>query len=94
MQYDEIVVNDIEKTTVDPFYVRKELSELFSSENKFQLQKMDDPVEVLFVILNCFHSYVFDVKTLKFPIDRPCNPNCLSHEFFWLNILEQTVSFF
>jgi hypothetical protein len=71
--------------------VRRELAELFKPENKFKMKAMDDPTEVLFAILNAFHSYVFDVKSLRFSIDRPCDPQCLSHSLFWINILEQIV---
>jgi hypothetical protein len=93
-KYEDIVKNDIVNTSIDIFCIRRELAELFRAENKFQLQKMDDPVEALFAILNSLHSYVFAVKSLKFIIDRPCNPNCLSHECFWFNMLEQTVCLF
>jgi hypothetical protein len=87
------VRNDINGKSIDIFFIRKELAEMYRAEEKFQIQKTDDPVEALFAILNCLHSFVFDVKTLKFVIDKPCNPNCLSHELFWLNMLEQTVLF-
>jgi hypothetical protein len=76
---------------LNPSNLRRELADMFHSDNKFQLQKIDDPSEALFVFLNALHAYVFDVKSLKFIIDRPCNPNCISHEFFWPQILEQTV---
>lgn len=76
---------------IDPFNLRRELSELFKGDNKFRLNSMDDPAELLFAILNAFHSYIFDVKSLRFSIERPCDPQCLSHSYFWINLLEQTV---
>jgi hypothetical protein len=76
---------------LNPVNLRREFADLFHGDNKFQLQKTDDPGEVIFAILNALHSYVFDVKSLKFILDRHCNPSCLSHEHFWPNIIEQTV---
>jgi hypothetical protein len=77
---------------LNPANLRREFSDLFHGDGKFQLQKIDDPGEVIFAILNSLHAYVFDVKSLKFILDRPCNPSCLSHEHFYPSILEQIVS--
>jgi hypothetical protein len=74
---------------INPSHLRAELADLFKEDKKFQLNSMDDPVEALFVILNAFHSYAINAGSLKYIIDKPCNPNCLSHELFWINILEQ-----
>jgi hypothetical protein len=74
---------------INPIHLRAELADLFKEDNKFRLNSMDDPVEALFVFLNAFHSYSINAGSLKYIIDRPCNPNCLSHELFWINILEQ-----
>jgi hypothetical protein len=74
---------------IDPVEFRRELAKLFQSEGKFQMCKMDDPVEVLFGILNAFHSYSSNANSLKYIIDKPCNPPCLAHTLFWINILEQ-----
>lgn len=74
---------------IDPRDMRRELSNLFRPDNKFQMNKMDDPVEVLFAFLNSFHSYAVDAKSLKYIMEKPCNPNCLAHNYFWINLLEQ-----
>ena len=74
---------------IDPCHLRKELANLFKEDGKFGLNSMDDPVEALFVILNAFHSYSMNAGSLKYVIDKPCNPLCLSHNLFWINILEQ-----
>jgi hypothetical protein len=74
---------------IDPHALRAELAYLFKEDNRFKMNTMDDPVEVLFVILNAFHAYSIDAHSLKYVVDKPCNPPCLSHKLFWINILEQ-----
>lgn len=74
---------------INPSHLRSELADLFKEDNRFKLNSMDDPVEALFVFLNSFHSYSINAGSLKYIIDKPCNPNCVSHELFWINILEQ-----
>ena len=53
---------------------------------------MDDPVELLFVILFSFHAFVNKAKSLKYVNEIPCLPLCPSHALFWINILEQKVN--
>jgi hypothetical protein len=74
---------------IDPFELRKEFGLLYKEEGKFQMNKMNDPVDLLFAILNAFHSYSTNAKSLKYVIDQPCNPPCLAHSLFWINVLEQ-----
>jgi len=50
---------------------------------------MNDPVDLLLAIFNSFHSYSTKAKSLKYVIDRPCDPICISHNLFWINLLEQ-----
>lgn len=78
--------NDI---TIDPNELRKEIAELFQEERKFQLNKMNDPIDLFQFLLNSFHSYSTNAKSLKYEIDKACNPQCLSHKAFWINLLEQ-----
>jgi hypothetical protein len=74
---------------IDPSSLRYELSQLFMEDNRFKMNTMDDPVEVLFVILNAFHAYSIDAHSLKYVSDKSCNPICMSHKLFSINLLEQ-----
>ncbi len=75
---------------IDPNPVRSELANLFRYEKKFQMERMHDPAEVLFSLINALHTYTFGM-TLRFPIEDTCLPTCISHSHFWINLLEQTV---
>jgi hypothetical protein len=55
---------------------------------------MDDPVEVLFSLINLFHSYSIGLKELKYVVDKPCEPQCTAHSLFWINIFEQYVKYY
>ena len=74
---------------IDPNPLRAELAHLFKEDKRFKLNSMDDPVEAFFVILNAFHAFAHDASSLKYIFEKPCNPVCLSHSLFWVNILEQ-----
>lgn len=72
---------------IDPIDFRRELDNLFREEKKFRMKSMGDPVDLFFVILNSFHSY--RSSSLKYIHETPCNPPCLAHSLFWINLLEQ-----
>jgi len=75
---------------LDPFEFRMELAKLFQSEGRFKMGKMEDPIEALLAIINAIHSYSIGEKHLK-ECDKPCNPSCLAHQLFWINIYEEEV---
>ncbi len=91
-KYSQIVNNEVKSEQfkfIEPYSLRQELAALFKDDGKFQLNTMDDPVEALFAILNSFHSYAVNAGSLKYIVEKPCDPYCLSHELFWINIFEQ-----
>ena len=78
---------------LDPYNFRRELANLFKLEGRFKLKKMEDPIEALLAIINALHSYSVEEKGLK-ECDKVCNPLCMAHKLFWINIYEQEVSLY
>jgi len=75
---------------LDPYEFRRELANLYRREGKFRLKRMEDPIEALLAINNAIHSYSIGLNSLK-ECDKPCNPQCIAHKLFWINIYEQEV---
>jgi len=77
---------------LDIYKFRRELGLLYKAEKRFCLRRMEDPIEALLAIINAFHSYSLKEKSLK-ECDKPCNPVCIVHKLFWINIFDQDVSY-
>jgi hypothetical protein len=37
------------------------------------------------------HTYIFNVSSLKFIVEKKCQPLCISHSLFHMEVLEQIV---
>ncbi len=70
---------------------RNELAKYFHSENKFQLNFNDNPIDFLFFILNSIHSYTVNAYSLKNVSERKCKPKCVTHNYLKLEIIEEIV---
>jgi len=61
------------------------LANLFQNHRKFLIDQPDDPVDLLFVLINSIHS-----ASMKFPLneitDENCTEKCFSHKFIWLDL--------
>lgn len=69
--------------------LRRELESLLKGEGLFQLGLTGDPVDLLFIFLNAFHSYAIKANSLKYCVDKECKPVCPSHELFVFNLVQQ-----
>lgn len=76
---------------VDPRNFRKELAKFFETENRFKIQTNDDPIELLFFIINCLHSYSIKAFSLKNKSGIKCKPDCVAHKNIWLELVEEHV---
>ena len=65
--------------------LKDSLSYQFKNKRKFILNHPDDPIDLLFVILNAIHSFY-----IKCPLneisDELCNLKCFSHKFIWMDL--------
>lgn len=73
----------------DVYELRKEMEKIYKGEEMFQLGTTGDPADLLFIFLNAFHSFSMKAHSLKYSIDKECIPLCPSHEFIWLNLVQQ-----
>ena len=65
---------------INIYSLRLYLSEMFKNKGKFQLNELDDPIDVLFLILNSVHN------------DFQCNLKnnfCFIHQYFWCNVIRK-----
>lgn len=76
---------------LDPKEFRNELAEFYKAEQKFEIEKMDDPVELFYALLRALHNHSLNHFSMKSPTEKPCNPPCPSHKSFWINIVEQDI---
>ena len=64
---------------------RNTLANLFQNHRKFLIDQPDDPVDLLFILINSIHS-----ASMKFPLneitDENCTEKCFSHKFIWLDL--------
>eukprot|EP00667_Euglena_gracilis_P003065 EG_transcript_3071 len=67
-----------------PKDVREVVSRIFSQEQRFQMDQMDDAAEMLDAILQQLH-----LETASCEPHAPCQPPCLSHAVFAAEIIER-----
>ena len=82
------IFQKVQKSPNDKINIRKlkeALSSQFKNRRKFILNHPDDPVDLLFILLNSIHSF-----TIKSPIneisDEICNYKCFSHKYLWMDL--------
>ena len=81
----EILIQMDKNKFINIFNFRNILSNLFQNHRKFLIDQPDDPVDLLFVLINSIHSF-----SIKFPLneisDENCTEKCFSHKFIWLDL--------
>ena len=65
---------------INIYPLRIYLSEIYKNKGKFQLNELDDPIDVLFLILNSVHNDFY--CNLK-------NNLCFIHQCFWINVIRE-----
>ena len=93
-KYSKLLSDNIEEIPEKERYIdvkelRKSIELLYKGENLFKMGQNGDPADLLFLFLNSIHSYYMKAHSLKYSIEKECNPLCPSHEFFWLNLVQQ-----
>lgn len=71
-------------SSVSPRALRKALSIVYSLENKFQIGKLADAVEVNDALISCLHQSLQGNT-------GPCDPPCFVHKIFSINQVQQTI---
>eukprot|EP00916_Digyalum_oweni_P014942 GHVL01024425.1.p1 GENE.GHVL01024425.1~~GHVL01024425.1.p1 ORF type:complete len:322 (+),score=29.55 GHVL01024425.1:185-1150(+) len=77
-----------------PDVLRMALSEAFESRGSFQLQQMEDADECIDSLLAILHSLQVQESSNSCDVDpfndseTTCNPTCLSHEAFGIDLLD------
>ena len=74
---------------INVYELRKSLEELYKGEGLFKIGQSGDPADLIFLFLNAFHSYFMLAHSLKFSIEKECNPLCISHQYFRFNLIQQ-----
>ena len=76
---------------IDVQQLRKELARLFEDRDKFQLNLQADAMEALMSILQCLHAKAIGstLACLQDLSDRKCDPPCISHSAFNLELFDQ-----
>ena len=69
--------------------LRKELETLYKGENCFKRGQTGDPADLLFIFLNALHAYNKKAHSLRYIIDKECSPTCPSHEYIWIDLVQQ-----
>ena len=81
----EILIQFDKNQIINISKFRNVLSNLFQNYRKFLIGQPDDPVDLLFVLINAIHSF-----SIKYPLneisDENCVEKCFSHKFIWLDL--------
>jgi len=81
------MMNTKQKPPIDITKLRSSLAELFHARRKFSIDKIDDPIDLYFAIVNSLHSYYAHAK-LSDIVDTNCFSNCFAHNHLWLDLLK------
>ena len=81
--------DSLSQSILDPTNFRSLLALEFKKSKLFEMNQQGDPVELLSILLNAFHSVAFDgCKTIS-ENEAKCDPVCISHLLFKINLTEK-----
>lgn len=89
-QYKNIHDTDsLSQSVLDPTTFRSLLAVEFKKSKLFEMNQQGDPVELLSILLNAFHSVAFDGCNTIAENEEKCDPVCISHLLFKINLTEK-----
>lgn len=87
----EIVRKEKKNSIINPLNFRKVLADYFEKEGNFQLHSKGDPIELLDILFNFFHSYIATNYNEIGISEKVCDPRCIIHKLFYIDIIEKQI---
>ena len=81
--------DSLSQSILDPTNFRSLLAVEFKKSKLFEMNQQGDPVELLSILLNAFHSVAFDGCRTISENEGKCDPVCISHLLFKVNLTEK-----
>ena len=81
--------DSLSQSILDPTIFRSLLAVEFKKSKLFEMNQQGDPVELLSILLNAFHSVAFDGCRTISENEGKCDPVCISHLLFKVNLTEK-----
>lgn len=76
---------------IDIKELKYELNEIYKENKTTKKSSLEDPIEVLFILMNSFHNYSLNtaVESMGEINEKKCDPICISHDVFYNDIIEE-----